>query len=172
MHTNLPHETETRLGLVNAQGRDGSSEVIPAPRGAGPSSRRYTIREMAREFQVTIRTLRFYDDRGLLRPSREGGVRRYDDRDHLHLRMILKGKRLGFTLAEIHDILVGRGEEYGKAELEMVLTPEQIAAQISHLEQQRGQIENAIENLREAQRRLSESTPARDGASPSGRQPV
>jgi DNA-binding transcriptional MerR regulator len=88
----------------------------------------------------------------VLRPRREGSVRRYDDRDRLHLKMILKGKLLGFTLAEINDILAGRGEENGKAELELKLTPGQIAAQISHLEQQRSRIEEAIT----AQRRLLE----------------
>ncbi|MCI0600868.1 MAG: MerR family transcriptional regulator, partial [Beijerinckiaceae bacterium] len=126
------------------------------------------IRDMARDFQVTIRALRFYEDRGLLRPSREGSVRRYDDRDRLHLKMILKGKQLGFTLAEIHEILAGRGEEYGKAELEFGLSPEQIAAQISHLERQRRQIEEAIAALREAQRRPRESLPPSEGGGGSG----
>ncbi|HWX14685.1 MAG TPA: MerR family transcriptional regulator, partial [Methylocella sp.] len=104
----------------------------------------------------TIRALRFYEDRGLLRPRREGSVRWYDDRDRLRLKMILRGKLLGFTLAEINDVLAGRGEENGKAELELELTPGQIAAQISHLEQQRSQIEEAIATLREAQQRLLE----------------
>jgi hypothetical protein len=52
--------------------------------------------------------------------------------------MILKGEQLGFTLTEIHDILAGSGEEYGKAELEVELTAGQIAAQISQFDQQRG----------------------------------
>jgi len=117
-------------------------------------ARLYTIREIAREFQVTIRALRFYEDRGLLRPRREGSVRRYNDRDRLHLKMILKGKQLGFTLAEIYDIVAGRSEENGKAELELKLTAAEIAAQIRYLEQQRSQIEEAIATLREAQQRL------------------
>jgi DNA-binding transcriptional MerR regulator len=62
----------------------------------------------------------------LLRPRREGTNRRYDARDRLHLKMILKGKSLGFTLSEIADILAGRGEDSGMMDLEMSLLPEQI----------------------------------------------
>jgi DNA-binding transcriptional MerR regulator len=124
---------------------------------AEANSRLSTIREMARDFQVSIRALRFYEDRGLLHPRRENTNRRYDARDRLHLKMILKGKQLGFTLSEIHDILACRGEDSGKTELEMGLLPEQILAQISYLERQRTQIDAAIKTLREAHRRLPES---------------
>ena len=99
--------------------RDG---VFPETEG---TSRLYTIREMARDFQVSIRTLRFYEDRGLLHPRREGINRRYNSRDRLHLKMILKGKSLGFTLSEIHDILAGREQDSDKMDLEMGLLPEQ-----------------------------------------------
>ncbi|MGH6796460.1 MAG: MerR family transcriptional regulator [Methylocella sp.] len=109
-----------------------------------------TIGEMARDYQVSIRALRFYEDRGLLHPRREGVNRRYDARDRIHLKMILKGKRLGFTLSEIHDVLACQGENSGKTELEMSLLPEQISAQISYLERQRSQIDAAINGLREA----------------------
>jgi DNA-binding transcriptional MerR regulator len=71
--------------------------------------------------------------------------------------MILKGKQLGFTLSEIHDILACRGEDSGKTELETGLLPEQISAQISYLERQRSQIDAAIKTLREAHRRLDGS---------------
>jgi DNA-binding transcriptional MerR regulator len=124
---------------------------------AEANSRLSTIREMARDFQVSIRALRFYEDRGLLHPRRENTNRRYDARDRLHLKMILKGKQLGFTLSEIHDILACRGEDSGDTELEMRLLPEQISAQISYLERQRSQIDAAINTLREAHRRLPET---------------
>lgn len=156
MDRNPHYETEIKPRQATAPARGGSEGETSGLPEMKPPARLYTIREIAREFQVTIRALRFYEDRGLLRPRREGSVRRYDDRDRLHLKMILKGKLLGFTLAEINDILAGRGEENGKAELELELTPGQIAAQISHLEQQRSQIEEAITTLREAQRRLLE----------------
>lgn len=146
-----------RLGAQCGHGEEGipgiQGEGIPEPEGP---SRLYTIREMARDFQVSIRTLRFYEDRGLLRPRREGANRRYDARDRLHLKMILKGKSLGFTLSEIHGILAGRAEDSGKMDLEMGLLPEQITAQIDYLERQRSQIDIAINTLREALGRLPE----------------
>jgi len=120
---------------------------------------RYTIHEIAQEFRVTIRALRFYENLGLLHPTRDGSAQRYDDHDRLHLKMILKGKQLGFTLAEICDILASRDEESGKGEFEKELTATQIAAQISHLEQQRGHIDGAIASLRKAEQRLRELPP-------------
>jgi DNA-binding transcriptional MerR regulator len=68
----------------------------------------YTITELAREFDVTPRAIRFYEDQGLLAPSREGasGLRRvYSSRDRTRLKLTLRGKRLGFTLSEIRDLL-------------------------------------------------------------------
>ena len=68
----------------------------------------YTITELAREFDVTPRAIRFYEDQGLLSPSREGssGLRRvYSGHDRTRLRLTLRGKRLGFTLSEIRSLL-------------------------------------------------------------------
>ena len=167
MDTNPQHDARNRLphGVPNGHaGSEIQSNDLPE---AEANSRLSTIREMARDFQVSIRALRFYEDRGLLHPRRESTNRRYDARDRLHLKMILKGKQLGFTLSEIHDILACRGEDSGKTELEMGLLPEQISAQISYLEQQRGQIDAAINTLREVDRRRRESP--RQDAGPSGR---
>jgi len=68
----------------------------------------YTITELAREFDVTPRAIRFYEDQGLLAPSREGagGLKRvFSGRDRTRLRLTLRGKRLGFTLSEIRTLL-------------------------------------------------------------------
>jgi DNA-binding transcriptional MerR regulator len=68
----------------------------------------FTITELAREFDVTPRAIRFYEDQGLLAPRREGssGLRRvYSNRDRTRLKLTLRGKRLGFTLSEIRDLL-------------------------------------------------------------------
>jgi DNA-binding transcriptional MerR regulator len=68
----------------------------------------YTITDLAREFDVTPRAIRFYEDQGLLAPTREGpsGLRRvYAPRDRTRLRLTLRGKRLGFTLSEIRTLL-------------------------------------------------------------------
>src|ERR1700760_2494401 len=68
----------------------------------------FTISELAREFAVTPRAIRFYEDQGLLAPAREGpgGLRRvYAARDRTRLKLTLRGKRLGFTLSEIRGLL-------------------------------------------------------------------
>jgi DNA-binding transcriptional MerR regulator len=142
------HEAGSRLHQRAPNGHANSEIQRADLPEAEANSRLSTIREMARDFQVSIRALRFYEDRGLLHPRRENTNRRYDARDRLHLKMILKGKQLGFTLSEIHDILACRGEDSGKTELEMGLLPEQISAQISYLERQRSQIDAAINTLR------------------------
>lgn len=60
----------------------------------------YSITDLAREFDITTRTIRFYEDQGLLAPRREGQKRLYTARDRTLLKLILRGKRLGFSLAE------------------------------------------------------------------------
>ncbi|MFQ5546601.1 MAG: MerR family DNA-binding transcriptional regulator [Acidiferrobacterales bacterium] len=65
----------------------------------------YTITQLAQEFDVTTRTIRFYEDRGLLSPSRKGQTRVYSPRDRVRLKLVLRGKRLGFSLSEIREIL-------------------------------------------------------------------
>jgi DNA-binding transcriptional MerR regulator len=112
-----------------------------------------TIGEVAREFAVSLRTLRFYEDRGLLQPRRQGASRLYNAADRRRLRIILKGKQLGFTLTEIRA-LIG-GERDGEAEIEERLNAEQIADQLGHLERQRGEIDAAIARLRAAQQKRS-----------------
>lgn len=64
----------------------------------------YTISELAREFDVTTRTLRFYETVGLLAPTREGQKRYYSRRDRTRLKLVLRGKRLGMTLAEVKEM--------------------------------------------------------------------
>ncbi len=65
----------------------------------------YSIRQLSREFGITPRTLRFYEDKGLLAPARRGSTRLYSDRDRTRLRLALRGKRLGFSLQECSEII-------------------------------------------------------------------
>lgn len=65
----------------------------------------YSIAELAREFDVTARTIRFYEDQGLIKPGRHGLNRVYSHGDRFRLGWILRGKRLGFSLAEIKQLL-------------------------------------------------------------------
>ena len=116
------------------------------------SKRELTIGEMASEFNVSLRTLRFYEDRKLLRPRREGNSRLYSATDRLRMQMILKGKQLGFTLTEIHDLI---GNYESSDDFEGKLKPQQIVAQIDHLERQRAEIDVAISRLRATHERLA-----------------
>lgn len=78
--------------------------AVPLSRSAG-EARIWTIAELAREFEVTARTIRFYEDEGLIKPRRRGLARIYEAGDRARLGWILRGKRLGFSLAEIRDLL-------------------------------------------------------------------
>lgn len=70
-----------------------------------PPTRTWTIAELAREFDVTPRTIRFYEDGGLIAPARQGTSRIYSAGDRARLSWILRGKRLGFSLGEIRELL-------------------------------------------------------------------
>jgi len=118
-----------------------------------------TISQMSRVFGVSLRTLRFYEDRGLIKPRREGNARYYRATDRIRMEMVLKGKKLGFTLTEIQDLIGGKGAAE-MTDLEDQLNPQQIVTQISHLERQRNDIEGAIERLRATQSRLAHGAAA------------
>jgi len=118
-----------------------------------------TISQMSRLFGVSLRTLRFYEDRGLIKPRREGNARYYRGADRVRMEMILKGKKLGFTLTEIQDLIGGKGATE-TPDLEDQLNAQQIDTQIAHLERQRSEIDSAIERLRETQSRLSQGAAA------------
>ncbi|EGQ9882748.1 TPA: MerR family DNA-binding transcriptional regulator [Vibrio vulnificus] len=64
----------------------------------------FKISELAKEFDITTRSIRFYEDVGLLQPERKGNARIYQRRDKTRLKLILRGKRLGFSLAEIREL--------------------------------------------------------------------
>jgi DNA-binding transcriptional MerR regulator len=118
-----------------------------------------TISQMSRLYDVTLRALRFYEDRGLLSPRREGNARFYRAADRVRFEMILRGKKLGFTLAEIGDLIGGKGATE-TLDLEEQLQPQQITNQIGHLERQRDEIDTAIQRLRATLDRLSQGAAA------------
>ena len=128
----------------------------------------YTISELAQEFDVTTRTIRFYEDQGLLSPSREGANRVFSNRDRVRLKLALRGKRLGFSLAEIRELFelydVSRDE---RKQLEEFLS--RLDRRRAHLEQQREDIEvmlNEISFFANQCRRLLKEKPD-DGESKS-----
>ena len=66
----------------------------------------FSIGDLSREFDVTTRTIRFYEDEGMLSPTRNGRNRVYGPRDRVRLKLILRGKRLGFSLSEVRELLL------------------------------------------------------------------
>jgi DNA-binding transcriptional MerR regulator len=116
-------------------------------RGLDRPGRQMTTGEMSREHQVSLRTLRFYEDRGLLHPLRDGVSRLYSNHDRLSLRFILRCRRLGFTLSQIHDMLDKQLFEGETPGLDLS-RDKKVEAQITHLERRRREIDEALTELR------------------------
>ncbi len=105
-----------------------------------------TISDLAREFNVTFRALRFYEKRGLIAPRRQGLVRTYSESDRARLRLILQRKKLGFTLAEISQMLAT--QEGTPPCSSLPLSRQKCVEQIRLLERQKREIEAALVELR------------------------
>lgn len=95
----------------------------------------YSISQLAAEFDVTTRTIRFYEEKGLLSPARSGASRVYTAADRTKLKLILRGKRLGFTLEESRDIIELYDPTSGNVE-QLVKLRDRIATQRAQLDQQ------------------------------------
>src|SRR5271155_2628975 len=151
----------SHISTLNHPSAGPSNSLLEQEGRASPDAAQseMTISQMSRTFAVSLRTLRFYEDRGLIKPRREGNARYYRATDRMRMEMILKGKKLGFTLTEIQDLMGGKGGNE-TTDLEDQLNPQQIVTQISHLERQRGEIEGAIERLRATQSRLAQGAAA------------
>jgi len=108
--------------------------------------RDYSISELAAEFGVTARTLRFYEDKGLLRPSRAGQSRVYSGADRARVRLILRGKRVGFTLDEIHEMMDLESLD-SDGFLDVKASIQRFRARILALKQQQSDIELSIADL-------------------------
>ncbi|HEX7327345.1 MAG TPA: MerR family DNA-binding transcriptional regulator [Casimicrobiaceae bacterium] len=132
----------------------------PRTRTAAVSPRpaTYTISQLAREFALTTRAIRFYEDSGLIAPARAGRARVYGERERVRIKLILRGKRLGLALSEIGELLdlyeVRRNE---RAQLAAFL--ELLAERRRRLLQQREDIEIVLSEIdgieRECRRRLA-----------------
>jgi DNA-binding transcriptional MerR regulator len=106
----------------------------------------WTIGELSREFNATARALRFYEDKGMLHPQRDGLNRLYSVRDRARLQLILRGKRVGFTLSEIREMidLYDLGDNQ---RAQMRRTLEKYIEQVILLKQQREDIIESIQTL-------------------------
>ncbi len=117
--------------------------------------RTWTITELADEHGVTLRTLRHYEDVGLLHPERRGTARVFHQRDRVRLQLILRGKRLGFTLPEIATIVNMYDEQPGEAgQLQYLL--DQIDVRRAELAQRRRDIDETLAELAEVEQRCRE----------------
>jgi DNA-binding transcriptional MerR regulator len=112
-----------------------------------------TIGEVSRLYGVTLRALRFYEQRGLLDPIRRGGARFYNSEQQTRLQMILKGKHLGFTLTEISDLLDAEEDRNQKAG-DFALDEKLVLSQLRHLEERRADLDQAIAELRAVHERF------------------
>ena len=133
---------------------------------AAPSGREisYTISELAHEFALTTRAIRYYEDEGMLAPVRRGNSRVYGERERVRLKLILRGKRLGFSLSEIRELLdlyeVSHNE---RAQLAMFI--EMLGERRARLLQQKEDIGAVLAEIdgieRECRRRLKEQAPGK-----------
>jgi DNA-binding transcriptional MerR regulator len=139
-----------------------SDEIELAGSGSEESKQAsYTIGDMSREFNVTLRTLRFYEDRGLIHPQRDGVNRIYGRRDRARLKLVLMGKRVGFSLTEIRDMLDLYDMRDGHtAQLQLALR--KFNDQISLLEVQKRDIEQALDELKRTVEIVSGMLKSRD----------
>jgi len=135
----------------------------PAPVAAAT----FTIGELAREFDLTTRAIRFYEDCGLLTPQRNGRNRVYAQRDRTRLKLTLRGKRLGLTLAEVKD-LVGMYETPRDTQPQLKKFLVVLATHRAQLEQQMADLKVTLDEVgaheKEARRLLAQA--ARKGQGP------
>lgn len=109
----------------------------------------YTITELTREFDISTRTLRFYEDEGLINPMRRGRTRLFRPSDRHLVKQILRGKRLGFSIAEIRDIIQMYREPPGEAG--------QLKTIISRIEERREELRQKRRDLEETLAELDRS---------------
>lgn len=123
----------------------------------------FAISDLAREFEITPRTIRFWEDQGILAPQREGSKRIFTRRDRARLKMALRGKRLGLSLAEIKDLIgmYASTEDETPQLLECLRVMEKRRAA---LEQQREDVEAMLAEISEFERQCQEELTRRDMA--------
>jgi DNA-binding transcriptional MerR regulator len=127
--------------------------------GDATQHRTWTITDLAEEFGVTLRTLRHYEDVGLISPERRGTSRVFHTRDRIRLQLILRGRRLGFSLPEIRTIVNMYDEQPGESgQLHYLL--EQIAVRRTELERLRRDIDETMVELDRVETRCHEDLAA------------
>jgi DNA-binding transcriptional MerR regulator len=118
------------------------------------------IGDMAKEYGVTLRTLRFYEDKGLLRPRRVGNTRLYSRRDKGRLKLILLGRKVGFSLREVKQ-MIDLYDPTGSNAKQLKLALEKSEKQLGRLEKQRAALDEAIVDLKDLMQGIRERLPER-----------
>lgn len=130
----------------NSQSQDGISH-------SSQRQNTWSINELSTEFSVTPRSIRFYEGEGLLFPKREGQRRIYSKQDRVRLRLILRGKRLGFSLGEIRELFQLYDESAGNNDQQLMAMIAKVHERQAALEQQLRDIRAVQDELRNAELR-------------------
>ena len=147
----------------------GAKRVSPPgpSEGEADPERLYTIGELASELEVTTRAIRFYEAKGLIAPVRRGTQRSYSRRDRARLKLILRGKNLGFSLEEVAQYLkLYDADPSQVAQTQMLLA--RIERAIDDLQAKRTDLDRTLKELKEIRGQCAEHLGAKDG---SGRLP-
>lgn len=134
-----------------------ASAVAPAP----TEGELYGITELAKEYGISLRAIRFYEDKGLLAPRRINGGRAYTRRDRVRLGLILRGKAVGMSLAEIEHILSLYGDHGEGHAQQLEYLVDRIDAAMTELETRRNNIEAMLGELGEVRTQLRKSLAAK-----------
>jgi DNA-binding transcriptional MerR regulator len=143
----------------------GPAELGFDPGGVGRDV--FTIRDLVKECGVTARTLRFYEEKGLLNPRRNGLERLYSRRDRARLKYVLMGKSVGFSLGEVREMLdlYDVGDDGQETQLRVALS--KFHERIARLERQKAEIAQVIDELRRASETVESMLDRREpGAKP------
>ncbi|PCJ86747.1 MAG: transcriptional regulator [Hyphomicrobiales bacterium] len=137
--------------IVNTEKRLSATETVSsrtqrAGKSEDTTENQFSIGQLSREFNVTLRTLRFYEDRGLISPKREGTTRVYSRRDRARLKLVLMGKKVGFSLTEIREMLDLYDLKDGQV-VQLRVALKRFQEQVDVLRQQKDDIEQGIEEL-------------------------
>lgn len=122
----------------------------------------YTVNQLAEELGITPRALRFYEVKGLLAPNRVGNNRVYTKRDRARLKLILRGKRLGFSLAEIREYLDLYNVDGGVEQMRNLL--KRVQKRLKELAQQREDLEMTVGELKEIEQQVADILTERKAA--------
>ncbi len=113
----------------------------------------YSISDLSKEYQITPRTIRHYEDEGLLSPERNGTQRIYRNRDRVRLHLIMRGKRIGFSLAEIKEIIMLYDSPAGEEKQKQLLL-QKIEQRRAKLLQQQNDISSMLQELSNIESKL------------------